>query len=791
MRPMRATVRTEVLETALRGGEPARQLALKCADRRIAAESALAKALEDAPQTIEESRARSEALKRERDVFCEDLDALSRSVDNLVDTSKAVADEAVAVRSKRKALDELAKLLQPLVIVSRAIDDAESAENKNVSQLHSSLSAIANATNLCSKTDNTQLRQLLPKLQDMAAEITSMMQVRFLDVVSITDARITVRRQERKQSSPSVVRTSVTTPADALASAGLLDEALRAIVARLKSSRTAEGLRSATEFFSRSGEGDSGPCLEWSTNGDGSGELVEFDFDDIEEVPESDIDAMASAVDIANAAARAVALFELLRDNVVGERHSAALAAAMRPWIVEYLLPASAVLAVQRPMYFGTGVPPDSLHTRVLATSASARVLQTALHSRGADPSRFSIDIDISDVERTVADECRSQAVLRARTAIGSFADARRDASQMIPCPLSTHEYVLPAEQTLDYFPPCIVSKAAAIVLDVFSSARTDAAHALSGGSMAVGRSLLGAACECVDTYRVDVPLQHSDDLRNSLRLKVLYYNDCMMLKHACQQAAIIDQRLPQCQGGSKSEVSTSENEIRLQASADVAVVATRLAKAAESVMSSVRHAAEKGLMDNLNSACRNGGLGAYGTLTRIQRSSALMAAFNAMREVVDVFADLVPTELGERAAASLCDKYLKGLCDAVSDLEEIMPDACQQIDAILEDASGKVTILMHNFTGMHDLRRGAPSPEIVSRLIRNQRRVNAYRHVLSARMEAIVSHYKEGKYEDLISRQEVESFLLKIFEDTPLRSTFISELDINKETEEKEWGAW
>jgi hypothetical protein len=788
---MRSIVRTEVLETALRGGEPARELAVLCADRRRAAEVALQEALADAPQIIADSRDRSQYLERETETLCGELDAFSRSVDDLVETSKAVAEEAVAARSKQNALDELTLLLKPFVTVAKAIEAAEMPELQNVSQLHGSLLGIENATMLCSESDDVQLRMVLPKLQDIASEVMSMMQFRFLDMVSISESRVIVRRHERKPVVHSSPLNATETPSDALASAGLLDEALRAIVGKLRSSRVADGLRSSTLFTSHMAVDGTEQFLQWSAHDDGAGELLEFDFDDIEEVPERDIDAMTSALDISNAASRSVALFDLLRDNVVGEKHSAALAAALQPWLVNDVLPASAVLAVQRPMYSGTGVPADALRSRVLATSASARVLQTALRARGADPSIFVIDIDVSDIERAVGDECRGQTLLRARRAIGAFADARRDSTQMIPCPLATHEYVPPAEQTLDYFPPCIVSRAAAVVLDVFSSTRTDALHALSGGSASIGDALLAAACECVDAYRVDVPLQHGDDMRNSLRLKVLYYNDCMMLKHACQQASIMDQHVPQGDRGSKSPADRSDNDIRLKSSSEMAIVASRLGKAAESEMANVRHATEKSLVDNLKAASRNGALGAYGTLTRIQRSSALTAAYNSMRELVVVFADLVPTEVGELVAASLCCQYLQSLCDGVSALEEIMPDACQQIDAILEDASDKVRILMQSFSGMSVLRQGAPPPDIVSQLEMSQRRASAYRHVLTARMEEIVSSYKDGRYEGLMDKPAVEAFLLKIFEDTPLRSTFISELDVSKETEEKEWGAW
>jgi hypothetical protein len=608
------------------------------------------------------------------------------------------------------------------------------------------------------------------------------MQFRFLELVHITNSGIAVRK-------------SGTLSAEVLARTGLLDEALRAIVTKLGTNKVADGFRAATIFFSSSSSARS--ALEWKVGNEATGELLDFDMDDLDDVPDQDIDAMTAALDISNAASRALAVFDLFRDNLVGAPYSAALAAAMHPWIINHVLPAAAVLKSLRPEFHVTGVPPDTLRARTIATSAAARVLQAAMHSRGADPSRFFISINIASIESVVAAECRAQALLSARLAIGTFADARHDPAQLTPCPLSAHAYVPREQRTGDYFPPCIISKSAATVLDVFSRTCTDALHALSGGSVAIGTALMSAAFECVDAYRVDVPLQHGNDIRGSLRLKAIYYNDCMMLKFACQQAVEMDAQVVAASakskpvlGGSEAESSsTSPSAGSVPTTRDAKQVSAGLAKAAESVMVSVRRLAEKGLMDNLNSACRNGAIGAYGTLTHIQRSSALRAAYNAMLELVEVFADIIPTEIAELAAASLCEKYLRKLCDAVLELEEIMPDACNQIDSILEDACSKVEKLMSMVNSMADVRQGAPAPDIVARLALAHRRAEAYRFIVNARMEDIVSRYREGRYGDAVDRHQVESFLIKIFEDTPLRSTFIADLDVNPDEEKEEWG--
>lgn len=773
----RVTVQTEVLEAALRGGEPARVLSQRCSERRASAESALVEALKSAPTLLADTRARSNSLLKEKGELVDELDALSASLDDLVGSSERITATALVTSEKLVALDALLHFLEPLRIVSAAIHAAEAGKQRDIVGLQECLAGLENATRVASESDFAEVRGFLPQLQDHVSETVAMMQFRFLDLVTVTEGAVSVQRR-------GTTAETGKSPADALAKAGLLEEALGGIVAELKKKSVAKGLRAAPVFSvvdggnaKRAGGKGSldGPSIAWEVSGSSDFELLEF-AEDLDEVPEHDTDAMAEALDISNAASRAIALFDLLRDNITGDAHSATLASILLPWIVKEIVPVSSVLTSVRAEYADDGVPPEALKLRVLALSASARVLQGAMQSRGADPSCFVIDINTSEIERDVAGECRAQAVLSARRAIGSFADARHNVSQMMPCPLSAQEYTPQKNREADYFPPCLVSLAATAVLDVFSRTRTDAMQAMSSRSTVIGHALLSAAYECVDAYRVDVPLQHGDDMRGSLRLKALYYNDCMMLKHACQRADEMDRA--QNGGGESSDGSYGMQQVY-----------AGLSKAAESVMMSMRRTAEKGLMDNINSACRNGALGAYGTLVRIQRASALMAAYNAIRELVEVFADLIPTEIAEMAGASLCEKYIRKLCDAIAELEEILPNGCDQIDAILDDATSKTDSLMRLVSGMNQLRGNGDKPEIVLRLEKTRRRAEAYRHVVTARMEEIVGRFRDGKYEDGIDRAQVEMFLLKIFEDTPLRASFIRDLGVSTEAEADEWG--
>lgn len=769
---MRPTVRTNVLETALRGGEPAAALAAECSARREAADAALAAMLARAPTAITDARATEAVLAAEEAALTVDLAKLSTSLDALMEDSEQLSAQALLDSEKAAALDELADVLAPMCIVAEAISLAEASGQKDVTELHETVLALENATRVASEGDSPALRELLPELQDHVAETTAMMEFRFLDLLRVNEGSVSAQSRSRIVPGRS--------PADALSKAGLLGEAMRAIGERLKKAQVADGIRASPVFFSvaaSASPASTGPSVEWSRDGSPDGELLEFDFDDLDDVPESEVDAMSAALDISNAAARAIAIFDLIRDHVVGDTHSAELGEAIHPWIVNEVLPVSSVLTSLRPQMNEDGVPTEALRSRVLALGASARVLQSAMRSRGADASTFVIDIDTAAMEKSVASECRGVAVLSARRAIGSFTDARHDSSRMVPCPVSSQEYVAPADRETDYFPPCIVSQTATAVLDVFLKTRGDAQQALSSGSPTIGNALLAAAYECVDAYRVDIPFQHSDEMRRSLLLKALYYNDCMMLKHACIRADDMDREQAVKDAGAEVTSASFRN------------VTAGLTKAGNDVMMSLRRTAEKGLTDNLASACRGGALGAYGTLTRIQRGSALNAAYNAIRELVEVFAKVIPVDIAEMAAAALCQKYLQTLCGAVASLDEILPNGCEQIEGILKDAVSKTESLMKLVSGFAVRRGEAAEPAIVKKLASAQARANAYQHIVSARMEDIVSRFRSGGYGSEISRDEIEMFLLKIFEDSALRSSFIKELDVSTEAEAEEWG--
>lgn len=754
-------VPTEVLDEALRGGEGARLLASRAEKRFQNADRALRDALSQAPKYVVESKKKVHVLSEASCALSTELDMLSESLDDVTVTSQSIVEASRENKRKAALLDELAAALPPFVTVAEALHLSDGIEEKNFFELQSTLDVLHNATKVALSSQRPLLLRVAEDLEERAAEATAMMTARYMDLFQVKSNSISARILENSSASNALER--VEAASDALARAGLLPDAIKGIVAEVMRNDVASGLRAATFFFEA--ESPEGASVEWTIGDTNSAELLEFDVDDLEGASDADIDAMSESLDIANAAARALKVFDLFRAKVIGAKHAALLATALQPWFAENVLPPSGVVSSVRKLYQTTGVPREALRVRALATTASANVLEHALRVRGAKD--FKLGLDVEALERTVGAECRAEAVLAARKAIATFADADHDSAQIVSCPISSLAFVPRERRSGDYFPACLISQSAETVLAVFKATRADAREALAGGSYSIANSLNGAAIELSRAYLQDVPLQHGEELRSSLRLKALYYNDCMALAHVCRLSA-------------SSEGATTGGEF--------IPMATNLERAAQGAMMNVRKTAEQRLDDNLNAACRNGALGAYGTLTRLQRVAALAAAVDTMDEVVSVLADIVPTELAELAAATLCDKYLGRLCFEVAALPEISAEGCEQIDKILADADKNVNRLMQRVNGMESVRNGAPTPKPVERLRVTRRKVTAYREVLNGRMEDITTSFREGKYDGLIDRTTMEHFLKAIFEDTPLRASFIQDLDISVEAESGEW---
>lgn len=740
----------EILEEALRGGEQAIRLEKQCRQELADVEKAVRQVILSAPNFIEQTCKQHEVHVKEFTALETQLEMLGESIDDITKSSTDMLDRSRREAAKRRALDDLASCIEGFVLVANALNQSEVISGLTFQQLETVLATLEYAKEVALQSSWSQLKRSVPELEERSDQVKITMKSCFMDLFEIQPWSLSIKRK--------TIDGSTFNPESAsrsLSNADLLKDAIDTIVSELVRNDVASSLSRAT--VCSEGEAGDSFVLEWSEKVDDSGELLEFDLDDIEGVTDTEIDAMTDNLDISNAAARSLRIYDILRQKVVGEPFSRDLAFALQSWFCNHVLPSTVVLSSRRTSRNeSTAVISDALHSRVAAVSACAQVLQAAIRLR--DVPSFVLIVEMDALESKIGSECRAQAVLQTRRAIAGFAAAAHDNEEIVECPLSAEQFLPMENRTPEYFAPCLVTRAVIGVHNAFMTTRRDALSAAKGGSNGIAATMNAAALECLRAYREDVPVQYSDELRSSLRLKALYFTDCTMLSHSCRLCVNEDDR----------EASAFIEE------------AESLTTAAQRAMISVRRTAERRLDENLNAACRHGSLGAYGTLVRIQRSSALSAAFHALREVVTVFAQIVPTELAELAACRLLEKYLSRLCQEVANLTEISAEGCEQIDGILQDADRNVAILMRLVDGMERVRAGADPPQAVQQLQLRLRRVHAIREILNAKMDDIVMAYQSGKYQDLISREEVEHFIRAIFEDTDLRASRIESLNSN-----------
>lgn len=763
-------VRVELLNEALRGGDSAKTLVTRTKKRLDAANRTLQEALRDAPDYVVESRTRHQELCSSSEALNAELDMLSESLEEITLKSQNVVTESRVHASKSTLLAELASALPPFVQVADALHVTDTIENQSFLELQGTLHMLQAAILVAQASNHPLLLRTADELENRAQETTALMNARYMDLFQIKSNSVSARflQLDDTGDSSSAERPAVGVASEALEKVGLLQNAINNTVEDIMRNDVARGLRAATIFFSA--DAPEGRSLEWSFGDGNDGEVLEFSFDDIEGFSEEDIDAMSESLDISNAAARAVKLFDMFRDVVLGEKYAGDLALALQPWFEEHVLPASGVAVSERRSFQGTGVPKEKLRTRAHVTTVSARVVERALQARGSPQFRLSADQDA--LERTVGNRCSIDAVSAAKRATLTFADADHDPNLFMQSPISVTQYLPRSQRTPEYFPPCLVSQSAATVLAIFDSTRSDAIDAHKGGSLGIAEALDSAAVEILRLYVRDVQMDHADELRSSYRLKSVYYCDCRMLSHAC--------KLSLSKLGETTEANT----------AGLREVANDLDRTALQWMGMIRQTAERNLTTSLDTACWNGALGAYGTLTRLQRGTALLNAKNSLDVVLKELAEIIPTETAEQGAATLCEMYLTRLCDEVIKLPEISAEGCEQIDKILSDSLANVHQMMGYVAKMNEVRRGAPPPPQATRLETAKKRVDIYREVLSSRMEDLVIRYRQGKYEGFLSRDDMEHFLVAIFESSPLRDSFIRDLSttLNLEAEAEEW---
>lgn len=754
----------EVLEQALRGGEQARQLEQQCRKQLAEAEQAVRQAVKTAPEFIRATREQHETHIKDAGALETQLDMLGESLDDVMKSSTDMLDRTHKEAAKRSALDDLADAIEPFVHVANALNRSDNISSFSFQQLETTLVTLQAAAHTALRSEKSQLKRTIPELEERTDQVKVTMKSLFMSLYEIKEDSIFIK-------TPASGNGQIGSAAKSLVNVDLLKNVIEDLISELLRNDVAAGLSRATICIEE--ELDDGYIIRWSDEGPQAraAELLEFDLDDIDSATDADIDAMTENLDIGNAAARALKVYDVLRLKLLGEAFSRDLAFALQSWFCNHVLPSTVVLSSRRLIdtdnsnQVNTGGN-DALHSRVAAVSASARAIQAAIRMRSV-PS-FVLIVEMDALEAKVGSECRAQALLRTRQAISSFSAAAHDNDELTTCPVSSDSYVAAKQRTESYFAPCLVTRTGVAVHEAFMNTRRDAQQAAKGGSRGIAAAMNAAALECLRAYREDVPVQHMEELRSSLRLKALYYTDCTMFQHSC--------RLTVNENGNAPETVNFLEEIK------------QLETCANRAMGAVRRTAQRRLDENLTAACRNGALGAYGTLTRIQRSSALSAAFHAMREVVSVLAQIVPTELAELAAGHLLEQYLGKLCEEVVKLPEISAEACEQIDGILKDADRNAHSLMDLVKGIEAVREGEDPPASVQRMRQGLKRVQAIREILNSRMEDITTSFRQGKYNDLISREEVEHFIRAIFEESELRQSFIADLDVSLEQETNDW---
>lgn len=751
-----------ILEEALRGGEQARLLEQRCRDQLEQAQQQVDKTISATPAFLRTTREQHEGHLSDTRAIETQLDTLGDSLDDLMSNSRAMIEETQRQNEKNKALKSLSVLLKPYAQVAEALNASDNLTNLAFDELENCYALLQGAVKVVkSHTHIHGIKHVFSELEERLDQIKITMKSLFLNMYEIKSDCIIVKQSDTQQ---------IASVSKSLANIDLLKDIIDDLVKQLISHNVAVSISCATTCVEQQvGEQY---VINWSASADNvaDSELLEFDLDDIDTATDNEIDAMTDNLDIGNAAARALRIYDVLRLKLVGESYSRELAFALQSWFCNHVLPSTVVLSSRRdaqvPENSVSNSTNNKLHSRVAAVSAAARAIQSAIRVRGV-PS-FVLIVEMDALEAKVGSECRAQVILKTRTAIASFSLAAHDNNEVLSCPLSSTKYVPPEQRDKTYFSPCLVTRTGLQIYEIFRATRADALQAVRGGSQGIANVMNLAAVECLRKYREDIPVQFMDELRSSLRLKALYYTDCTLFLHILHLDV----------GDGSPDSKAFEEELQ------------EISNAANRAMGSIRRTAERRLDENLNTACKNGSLGTYGTLTRIQRNSSLSAAFHSMKEVISVFAQFVPTELAEVAAGRLLDRYLSKLCDEIVKLPDISAEACEQIDAILRDANANVGALMDLVSSMEKVRAesGGYPPQSVLRMRQSLKRADTIRAILNSRMEDIATAFRLGQYEGLISRQEVEHFIVSIFEDTPLRATFIAELDVGLTTETADW---
>ena len=253
------------------------------------------------------------------------------------------------------------------------------------------------------------------------------------------------------------------------------------------------------------------------------------------------------------------------------------------------------------------------LHARV-ATNSS-RVSERALRARGSP--EFKLTADRHTLENTVGATCSADALAAATRVTTTFPDADHHVSVIVKYPLSGQVYLPRSSRPPEYFPPCMVSQCAATGLVVFDGTGPDAIDSVKRVLTGIGAALDCASVEILRFYAQDVQADYRSEVHRSYGLMSLHYDNCIMFGHACK---LLLNKL-----GHRTVVKSYK----------LRIVASQFKLAALEWTKQIRLAAERKLRSSLDRTSRNGGLGAYGTLTRLQYGTALMSANSSLNQVI------------------------------------------------------------------------------------------------------------------------------------------------------------
>uniref|UniRef100_A0A7S1XH19 Uncharacterized protein n=1 Tax=Compsopogon caeruleus TaxID=31354 RepID=A0A7S1XH19_9RHOD len=461
-------------------------------------------------------------------------------------------------------------------------------------------------------------------------------------------------------------------------------------------------------------------------------------------------------------------IFDLLAKSLCGlsDRVNDILALSFQQWLVDDVFETRFFFRGEQNEEFDgdfvghlNAVPWRLTRQRLEAAQNACINFEQEINSRTLEhPISLAVMKDPEVLEKKIGLDIRAQVLLRARHAISNFVNKNEEHVLVAP---TASAFRPKSDRGPLWFPSCLVTASACDIMNTAKDLLPAAVEVLKGGSTTLANAMVSAAKESLDAFRNDIPLEHADDFGPSIRLRVLFHNDCMMLGFMASNIGAT------IRGAPPSLVKAYSG------------VAIKLRSSAAETISEIINETRLKMEGFLRIATENQALGETGTVIGRRRTqSAISKAFNSLRETVVVFAGFLPAEEGQSYSLSLLGGFLDHISFAIMNLLDISTGASECLIALIGDTLNNCTSLQELILSMgHE---GASEP-IASYKVA-EKRARALQSILDLRMEDIVTRYKEGEFDGMFTRQNIEVLILAIFEDTDLRKQFIEELDIKEE---------